>query len=74
VCRNSSPYSWKSDIEGGSLVYLRLDPNPAAIAINNALADSEADPRAWDLFAMQSLENAEDLGLIQRLAELRRSR
>ena len=50
----------QSEIERCSFARLRLDPDPATISVDHALADSQADTRPWNVAAVQPLEHAED--------------
>src|SRR5580658_1022246 len=52
------------EIERGSPVDLRLDPYLAAVALDYALADRQADACAGNGATVQSLEHAENLLVI----------
>src|SRR5437764_240569 len=56
----------KSEIERGSLVLLRLHPYLTAVAIDNPLADRQANARAGNVPAVQPLEHAENVLMILR--------
>src|SRR5579871_465818 len=52
---------WKGEEECRALPRLRLYPDPAAIALDDALANSQADAGAGILMPVQALEYAENL-------------
>ena len=49
--------SWQREIERSSLIDLRFDPDPAAVALDDPLADRKANPRAGDRPPVQPLED-----------------
>jgi hypothetical protein len=42
------------------LIQLRFDPDPAAVPVDDTLANGKADTNAGNVFTVQSLEHAEN--------------
>src|SRR5579883_3349642 len=52
------------EIEGGSFTFMRIDPDLAAVAFHDPLANGKPDACAGNALPMQPLEHAEDLLVI----------
>jgi hypothetical protein len=55
------------EVKRGALAELRLNPDFPAELLDNALRDRQTDSRAWELAAMQPLEDPEDLFVVARI-------
>src|ERR1700691_4347487 len=55
------------EVKRGALAKLGLNPDFPAALFDNALGDRQTDSRAWELAAMQPLEDAEDLLMVARV-------
>src|SRR5579885_1105752 len=51
----------KREVEGGAPVLFGLDPNPAAVPLNDPLADGQTDAGSRNVPPVQALEYAKDL-------------
>jgi hypothetical protein len=68
--RNSFPIFRQSEIKGGALVELRLSPNAAAMALDDALDNGKADAGAFVFLpTVQTLEGAEQIADIAVIHE-----
>ena len=55
------------EVKCGAVAELGLNPDFPAALLDNALGDRQADSCAWELAAMQPLEDPEDLLMVARI-------
>src|SRR5579862_3374262 len=67
LMRRCSFDSRKREVEGGSLIDLRFDPDASPIAVDNALADRQTNASSGNVLSVQPLEDAENLLVIFRV-------